>query len=52
MARSRRVQYHQLIPMLLNELQRQQGEFQELKAALTARLTQLEAARSASLASR
>jgi hypothetical protein len=40
--------------MLLNELQRQQREFQELKAALTARLMQLEAAvpRSASLASR
>ena len=46
------VQYHELIPMLLNELQRQQREFQELKAALTARLTQLEAARAASLASR
>jgi hypothetical protein len=48
------VQYHELIPMLLNELQRQQREFQELKAALTARVTQLEAAvpRSASLASR
>jgi hypothetical protein len=48
------VQYHELIPMLLNELQRQQREFQELKAALTARLMQLEAAvpRSASLASR
>ena len=48
------VQYHELIPMLLNELQRQQREFRELKAALTARLTQLEAAvpRSASLASR
>ena len=48
------VQYHELIPMLLNELQRQQREFQELSAALAARLTQLEAAvpRSASLAGR
>jgi hypothetical protein len=46
------VEYHELIPMLLNELQRQQREFQELKAALTARLTRPEAARSASLASR
>jgi hypothetical protein len=46
------VQYHELVPMLLNELQRQQRELQELKAALTARLTQLEAARSVSLASR
>lgn len=48
------VQYHELIPMLLNELQRQQRKFQELKAGLTARLTQLETAvpRSASLASR
>ena len=53
-ARWASVQYHELISMLLNELQRQQREFQELKAGLMARLTQLEAAvpRSASLAGR
>ena len=50
------VQYHELIPMLLNELQRQGRELQELKAqnaALAARLVRLdEAARTAPLASR
>jgi Chaperone of endosialidase len=41
------VQYHELIPMLVNELQRQQREMKELKdqnAALTTRLVRLEAA--------
>jgi hypothetical protein len=41
------VQYHELIPMLLNELQRQGREFQELKtlsAALAGRLARLEEA--------
>ena len=51
------VQYHELIPMLLNELQRQGGELRELEAqnaSLAARLVRLEAAvpHSASLASR
>ena len=45
------VQYHELIPMLLNELQRQQREFEELKAALTVHLTRLEATASHSLSS-
>ena len=37
--------------MLLNELQRQHREFQELKAALTVRLTRLEDTASHSLSS-
>jgi hypothetical protein len=51
------VQYQELVPMLLNELQRHEREFQELKAqnsALAERLVRLEEAvpHSASLASR
>ena len=50
------VQYHELVPMLLNELQRQGQELRELRArtaALAARLVQLELANhTAPLASR
>jgi hypothetical protein len=50
------VQYHELVPMLLNELQRQGQELRELKAqnaALAALLVRLEeATHIASLASR
>src|SRR5262249_40349586 len=60
------VQYHELIPMLLNEVQHQQQELAELRAqnerlqvalgqqnaALIARLEQLEAAHAATVAAR
>jgi hypothetical protein len=50
------VQYYELVPMLVNELQRQRRELQELKAqnaVLSARLVRLEEApHTASLASR
>src|SRR5262249_15475010 len=37
------VKYHELAPMLLNEMKRQQREHAQEMAALTARLAQLEA---------